>query len=192
MAGQNLPWNGKWYLLWNSFLSKNGGLIRNIGSRYVRKPINGSEDAEFQPNFQKNQSKMDCWFSQQGYINFAQNSKAPSFVNSAAENSKPKNENFLNRIWKTCRFQRVFKQLSSSSSWRFMAKNIPAIILGGAGLEVSQHIYLTNASPQCFEQTPLPRTRVWSLVTHERKNERLVRLFFRIPLYIKSPNYNVG
>jgi len=61
------------------------------------------------------------------------NTKTPLLVTFSPENLKPKMKKFFFDFdSKTCWIHRGFEQLSSSSDWRFMAKNGGANVLGRA------------------------------------------------------------
>ena len=56
-------------------------------------------------------------------------------MTSPQKNSEPKAEFFFRRNYKTCRIRRWFEHLSSSSSWRSMAKRVPATVVVGADVK---------------------------------------------------------
>jgi len=77
---------------------------------------------------------MARWVGAQGQIKLVKNLKTPSFRTSPTENRKSKAEIFFStETRKLPDIRRGLEQLSSSSGWRFMAKNVSSALVKGFG-----------------------------------------------------------
>ena len=79
---------------------------------------------------------MDHWIGAQGQVKSAKKTQNISNYDVTHRESQTQiKKAFFNRNWKTFRIRRGFEQLSSSSGWRVMAKNVSAVIVAGAGVK---------------------------------------------------------
>jgi len=114
-------------------------MSHNFRSRYARKSVKGSIDADFDLVFNKTLSPTNDPFGRRpGPGKDGQNNpKTPLLVTFPPESSNPKRKNFFFDFdYKTCWIRRGFEQLSGSIAWRVIglqisAKNDPARVLKG-------------------------------------------------------------
>ena len=109
----------------------------NFWSRYARKPIKGSKNSWDNLISKKYLGQnVGPFDGRPGPVKIGhKNAKTSPLVTFPQENSKPKTENFFWLGTRRLAESGGFEHLSSCSSWRVMAKRVPATTVTGAGVK---------------------------------------------------------